>query len=383
MKISLLAHNLAMGGGLLIGQAITRIIPQMAPGHTYRITVPADGSYDFLRDYDNVELYEWPRGSYFERYRRERRFVRELDQWGCDWAWWLGNVGFAFPKCRQSVYLHSAYTLDYPEKHWGIGRTNARTRWRWTANRWAATRTMRHAQNVYTQTQTVANHLLGMHRFLTPEMVHICPLKLSIPPKPTADATLPEGIKRIRMDDKRFRCMYASLYCGHKNFERVVETMIRYRNDLSDVVFYLTLDPDHDGSAPLCERIHAEGLEEQIVLLGQIPWVEQGFYYQRMDCCLIPSLMETIGFGHIEAFAYDLPLVASDLDFAHEVCGDAACFVDPFSLESIRDGILRIKNDSTYREQLIRRGREQIPRYERSWEEILRNVLEIEGVPVA
>jgi glycosyltransferase involved in cell wall biosynthesis len=46
-----------------------------------------------------------------------------------------------------------------------------------------------------------------------------------------------------------------------------------------------------------------------------------------------------------------------------EVAGDAACLVDPFDVESIRAGILRVLDDAPYRDELIRRGFENARRF--------------------
>jgi glycosyltransferase involved in cell wall biosynthesis len=39
-----------------------------------------------------------------------------------------------------------------------------------------------------------------------------------------------------------------------------------------------------------------------------------------------------------------------------EVAGDAACLVDPYSSDSIRQGIIKVINDEAYRESLIQKG---------------------------
>jgi glycosyltransferase involved in cell wall biosynthesis len=41
----------------------------------------------------------------------------------------------------------------------------------------------------------------------------------------------------------------------------------------------------------------------------------------------------------------------------------AACLVDPESTESIREGILKVINDETYREDLIHKGFENVKRF--------------------
>jgi len=46
-----------------------------------------------------------------------------------------------------------------------------------------------------------------------------------------------------------------------------------------------------------------------------------------------------------------------------EVAGGAACLVDPESVESIREGIHKVLEDKAYREELIRKGFENIDRF--------------------
>jgi glycosyltransferase involved in cell wall biosynthesis len=46
-----------------------------------------------------------------------------------------------------------------------------------------------------------------------------------------------------------------------------------------------------------------------------------------------------------------------------EVGGDAACLVNPYEIDEIRQGIMRIINDLEYRETLIDRGFQNINRF--------------------
>ncbi|HEY2725961.1 MAG TPA: hypothetical protein VGI61_02225, partial [Parafilimonas sp.] len=47
-----------------------------------------------------------------------------------------------------------------------------------------------------------------------------------------------------------------------------------------------------------------------------------------------------------------------------EVAGDAACLVDPYNVDDIRNGILKLINDKTYREKLIENGRSNKLRFD-------------------
>jgi glycosyltransferase involved in cell wall biosynthesis len=71
----------------------------------------------------------------------------------------------------------------------------------------------------------------------------------------------------------------------------------------------------------------------------------------------------------------DLPVLTSDLDFAHAVCGDAALFFDLFSPQSMRDAIPRIKNDSDLRSRVTAAGRQRIRTQFPDWDTLAKQIL--------
>jgi glycosyltransferase involved in cell wall biosynthesis len=47
-----------------------------------------------------------------------------------------------------------------------------------------------------------------------------------------------------------------------------------------------------------------------------------------------------------------------------EVAAEGACLVDPYDVASIRRGVLRVLDDASYRDFLVRQGFENIRRFE-------------------
>ena len=65
----------------------------------------------------------------------------------------------------------------------------------------------------------------------------------------------------------------------------------------------------------------------------------------------------------LEANAAGRPLVAGNLSAIPEVAGNAACLVNPYDVNSIRAGILKVIEDEEYRHQLVKNGLENVKRF--------------------
>jgi len=85
--------------------------------------------------------------------------------------------------------------------------------------------------------------------------------------------------------------------------------------------------------------------------------------YRRCDMLVFASTYEGFGMPIIEAQATGRPVITSNVYSMPEVAGNAAHLVDPYNIESIRQGILKIINDDDYRANLIRKGYANIERF--------------------
>jgi glycosyltransferase involved in cell wall biosynthesis len=85
--------------------------------------------------------------------------------------------------------------------------------------------------------------------------------------------------------------------------------------------------------------------------------------YRSADLVEFCSTYEGFGMPIIEANSIGRPVVTSRLEPMAWVAGNAACVVDPLDPSSIRAGILRVIEDTPYREELVRLGRENARRF--------------------
>ncbi|MEM9847172.1 MAG: glycosyltransferase family 1 protein [Bacteroidota bacterium] len=86
--------------------------------------------------------------------------------------------------------------------------------------------------------------------------------------------------------------------------------------------------------------------------------------YEQCDILSFVSTYEGFGMPIVEANAVERPVITGNLTSMPDVAGDAACLVDPFDVQAIREGIQRIIEDDDYREQLIRAGRKNKLRFD-------------------
>jgi len=228
---------------------------------------------------------------------------------------------------------------------------------------------------VYCQTETARRRFHEKHGYPL-ERIGVCPNAFS--PLIKASEIWPEPLAAFR---GRFVVFVLAKYYNQKNLERVAALFHRYREAFQEAVCVLTISAEQGWRARrLIRRIQRWGLGRQVLCVGSIAHEELGRYFHAADVLFLPTLLESFTSTFLEAMQFDVPIVTSDLDFAREVCGNAAEYVTPFSLKDMADGILRIMRDSALREQLVAAGRERLEEYHRTWPDILRDVLDQEGI---
>jgi len=75
---------------------------------------------------------------------------------------------------------------------------------------------------------------------------------------------------------------------------------------------------------------------------------------------------EGFGIPLLEAMKCDVPVITSNVTAMPEIAGDAALLVDPFSVDSIKEGMLKIHKDEFLRKDLIAKGKIQREKF--SWD---------------
>ena len=105
---------------------------------------------------------------------------------------------------------------------------------------------------------------------------------------------------------------------------------------------------------------------EDVKLLGYLPQQELINLTGSAYALLYPSFFEGFGVPPLEAMNCGVPVIASAASSIPEICGDAALFVNPESIEDIADKMMALYKDEKLRNELIAKGYVQTKKY--SWD---------------
>ncbi len=87
-------------------------------------------------------------------------------------------------------------------------------------------------------------------------------------------------------------------------------------------------------------------------------------HYQKADIVAFVSTYEGFGMPIIEAQSVGRVVVTSNISPTNEVAGKGACLVDPYDVQAIRAGILRVIEDAPLRQQYIEQGLLNVQQYQ-------------------
>jgi len=116
------------------------------------------------------------------------------------------------------------------------------------------------------------------------------------------------------------------------------------------------------NSEELKAELSASGID--YIIKSNLSNEEMITEYKASDLLAFVSIYEGFGLPILEAQAFGRPVITSNLTSMPEVAGEGALLVDPFSVDDIRKGVLRLIQDRGLREKLIQEGLENVKRFD-------------------
>lgn len=99
--------------------------------------------------------------------------------------------------------------------------------------------------------------------------------------------------------------------------------------------------------------------KDEVIFSGRLEFTELQRVLASALALTYVSYFEGFGIPIVEAFYAGTPVITSNVTSMPEVAGDAALLIDPFSVKSITDAMLKISSDENLRKDLVQKGHKQ------------------------
>jgi glycosyltransferase involved in cell wall biosynthesis len=177
--------------------------------------------------------------------------------------------------------------------------------------------------------------------------------------------------------------LYVSSIAPHKNHLALIQAFdLALKRGYPDLNLVLVggsykkkpkLD-DETGAVVSIEKLrHEKNITDNVIMTGNLDSSLLPSIYSRAKLFVFPAIRESFGHPLVEAMASGLPVLAADLSYAREICGDAAVYFDPYDPNDIASMICTVLKSTKTRQSLVNRGLKRAECFR--WEETFRKTV--------
>jgi glycosyltransferase involved in cell wall biosynthesis len=122
-------------------------------------------------------------------------------------------------------------------------------------------------------------------------------------------------------------------------------------------------------------KVQNSKFKNDIIEMGYVSEEEKFSLIENADVFLFPTFYEGFGLPILEAQAQGVPVVTSNVSSMPEVGGDSVAYSTPSEPISIADSIYKIISDENFRNDLIKKGNENVKKF--SWEKCAEEISQL------
>jgi glycosyltransferase involved in cell wall biosynthesis len=144
----------------------------------------------------------------------------------------------------------------------------------------------------------------------------------------------------------------------HKGQGWLLHVFLDARTKFQHPVKLILVGRDEGEEATLVEEVQAHGLENEVILAGEVSDGELTSLYSNSDLFALFSRYEAFGLVFFEAMTHGVPVLTHDVGANRELLIQGAEVVAKFDHQAAVQRLIRLVNDDDYRDQLGREARE-------------------------
>ncbi len=181
--------------------------------------------------------------------------------------------------------------------------------------------------------------------------------------QPAKDHEAERALREKHQIDGPFFLYVARIEHPGKNHVRLIEAFNQMKKQSGSRWKLVFGGSDWHGAEVVHQAIKASPYSDDIRVTGFVPDEALPHLYRTANAFVYPSLFEGFGLPPVEAMACGCPVISSASGSLAEVVDQAALIVEPKSVESITDALMKMVKDDTHREILKSRGLENAQRF--------------------
>ena len=138
----------------------------------------------------------------------------------------------------------------------------------------------------------------------------------------------------------------------HKGQEWLLNVYQQVRNQFNRSVRLVLVGRDEGDEEKLREMVRTSGLEDEVLMVGEVSDEDLAAWYARSDLFVLFSHYEAFGLVFFEAMAYGAPVLTHDVGANRELLTRGAVVVPRFDPEEAGSQLVRLVNDDEHRQTL-------------------------------
>lgn len=168
-----------------------------------------------------------------------------------------------------------------------------------------------------------------------------------------------------RSDNNNVRIFCLAAPYPHKNLKIIpaIASALNKKANAKYFRFIVTLPLDGPEVRSFWMKAKELNVVDMIENAGILKLQDCPQWYGTSDIVILPTLLEVFSATYLEAMVMGKPIVTTNLDFAHDICGDAAIYYEPFSAHGAAAAIEEIAGDQCLYRSLVQKGKVQLTKY--------------------
>ncbi len=204
--------------------------------------------------------------------------------------------------------------------------------------------------------------------------IHVVPLGVSKDYFPYDQEVNAPILRKYRLNDMKYLLAVATLE-PRKNLNSLIDAYLLLPKKVRQAYKLVIAGARGWLSKNLQQRIDMLVNRGDIISLGYIDSEDLPYIYAGANGFVLPSLYEGFGLPILEAMAAGTPVLTSTSSSLPEVADGAAILTNANDIEDIANGMMKLIEDNSWREQAIKKGLMRAREY--TWEACVNKTIEV------